>query len=749
MASSIFFNGRTTRIPGSYTEVDVTGLAVIGLTSAGIIACIGEAEGGEPDVVNPISNPGKVGRQYRAGDLLEAGSLLFDPSKDANIPGGAQEVKFVKVNPATQSVGTFDGSAVLSVTATSRDYGLFTTRINIEITNGTNVGKAVTVTLDDIEEVFDDIGGVAVFTALYVGTALGADTMLMDLINGTGVSADFTKDEAGLDGDVTAGSEAEAVQVVSDAGGDTTQTITLYGLDGSGDPQTEVLTLNGTTPVVGTATWQADGVLGVLLSAAAVGTLTIASNPTTGTVIFTVTAATLSMGLALVDNLNMSASILTAVAEAATVKEIVAFGFVGQTATGEKFTLNGTTPVPGTVLWSEITVLALGQLEAARTLTVSGEAFALGTSAYPTVSDMAAFINTLGGWTLAIGPNGGPVEIADMDDNASSTVIGGAKDFFGDNAFIIAKINAESALITFVAGPAFTGPPDNTTAPVFLTGGIEGTTTFTEWQSALDKLRDENVNTIVVLTDDAAVHAAVGSHCVFMGGVGRKERDCILGAAAGETLAQVKTRAVELNTRHARLCIQDMIRFNTGGEREQFPPYMHACIPAGMQAGSAVGESLTFKFTNVLDVLGNDTSYNLFDDGEDLIQSGLWVQEKVQGIGFRNLRNITTYLIDDNLAFTEASVNEAVNNTAFNVRTNLESVVGQKGFAGTINAAVSNVIATLGALVDAGVIVTWRNLTVELDQDVMTVDVEVAPVIPVNFVKTTLHLVTASFAAAA
>ena len=127
------------------------------------------------------------------------------------------------------------------------------------------------------------------------------------------------------------------------------------------------------------------------------------------------------------------------------------------------------------------------------------------------------------------------------------------------------------------------------------------------------------------------------------------------------------------------------------------------------------------------------------------------VHGKVQGVGFRFLRNVTTHLIDNNIAYTEASVNEAVNYAVYNLRTQLEAAVGKKGFAGTVNAALGIAVAVLGQLIDptVNVITAWRNLTVELDVDTLTVDVEIAPVIPVNFVPLRVHLVTSSFSAAA
>jgi hypothetical protein len=131
-----------------------------------------------------------------------------------------------------------------------------------------------------------------------------------------------------------------------------------------------------------------------------------------------------------------------------------------------------------------------------------------------------------------------------------------------------------------------------------------------------------------------------------------------------------------------------------------------------------------------------------------MVQAGLLFLEQVEGVGRRWVRNVTTHLSTDNIAFVEGSVNEAVNFAAFNFRTNMEFAVGKKGFSGTVNGAKGVAINTLGLLVDAGVLVTWRSLSIELVVDVLEVSVEIAPVIPINFVKNTLHLVTVRQAAA-
>ena len=905
------------------------------------MACLGEAQGGSPyngdEPVIAISNPGKINRTFKAGDLREAGQLLFDPSVDEAIPGGAQEVKFVKVNPATRSALTLQNGDGDSTIWSSLDYGIDTTQISIDISDGTVQGKAVTVVFQDDTEVYDDLGGDAVFTLAYAPGADGASSMIAGLDPAAQLDASFTKattglaDDyvgqisgiSGLDGDaLSAIGAGNVAQVLSSSAADTTQSVTVYGINnGTGLPDSEVIPLdgtNGTTPVAGTTTWTT--VHGAVLDAVAVGSVTIEdgttttdlyiitaastttgggmhvfaeaieaanevislvstgasvaqvlvvgvasggaptieavtltgttpvlstvawesisalalglfeaaqattvegllldsgdtlsivsdnagdtqagvvygvdtvgaaqseaftltgvtpvaltstwskvlavtvasaaggsitlSAPTESITLFVLTVGETSQGFVLVENAAVS-GVLSGVLDAVGAHSVLLIGLdQAQVALLEEIETSGTTPVPGTVnTWSGLTGLAVGHVPNARTFTASGKAFDLDTSSYPTVAEVSDFISTLPGWTFTEGSNVRGIAMADLDTTAAATVLSASLEFFGDLLAILDEINQASLLVSVAAAPGATGAPNNTAVPVFLVGGSEGTTTFADWQAALDLLREQFVNTVVVITDDEAVHAAVASHCRYMASVGRKERDAILGAAPQETKSEIKARAVALNTRHCRLLHQDVVRINTSGSREQFPPSYNACIAAGMQAGSPAGTPLTFKFLNALDVVGNDASYTITDDGEELIRAGLMSVEQVPNVGFRYLRNITTYLIDpDNIAYTEASANEAVNVSVFNLRTNLEAMVGRVGSASTVNAAVGIAVSTLGQLMAAGTIVDWRALTITLEADVMTLDVELAPVLPVNFVKSTIHLVTASFSAAA
>lgn len=738
--------------------MDATALAVVGLGAVGIVALVGEARGGSPyngvTPIHRITSPGAVQRTFKSGDLVEAAALAFDPSQDPDIPAGAAELRLVKVNPSTRSTLTLlDGASNDSVVITSIDYGAFTTQINIDVSAGTTTGKKYTVTFGDTVEVFDNVGGTNIWTAQFTDGVNAMTTVTISLDNATGVEGLWTRTESGLDSQITdEGPGDEAVQVVSSAAGDDSQTITIYGLDGSGDPQSEVLSLDGTNAVVGTATWSK--VLGCILSAAATGTVTVASNPTTATTLITLTPATLTRGIYEIDNGAVQAGQVLQVTAvgSATATDVVVFGFAGQTPIGEKFTTSAIgTPVVGTTTgWTDVTVLVLGAADTEFDWTLQGTAFSLGIIGYPTVQDVVDRIDNVAGWDAAIvglpGVSNGTLLISTLDEQTAvdATSLVGVT---GDLAQGVQVLNT-SGLITAAIASGGNAAPTNTASPLYLAGGTEGTTTFADWQAAFDLLRDEFLNTLVPLTSDAAVHAAAVTHAEYMAGVGRKERDLILGAPSDQTLSALQGLAQALNTRHARMPFQDVQRFNTDGQLETFPPYMFAAAIAGAQAGSPVGESLTAKYLKANAVTQN-SSIVLQDDANTLVQSGLWFLEEDSGVGYRCVRNITTHLIDNNLAYIEASVNEAVNVSVYNIRRNLEDAVGRKGFQATINQAVSNVVNTLSQLVDDEILTSWRNLTITLTNDVLEVDVEIAPIIPINFIQTTVHLVSAEFAAAA
>ncbi|RYF49849.1 MAG: hypothetical protein EOO38_07020 [Cytophagaceae bacterium] len=284
-----------------------------------------------------------------------------------------------------------------------------------------------------------------------------------------------------------------------------------------------------------------------------------------------------------------------------------------------------------------------------------------------------------------------------------------------------------------------------------LNGGSEGAATFKDWQNCLNLLKQIRVNTIVPLTQDAAVHSAVDAHCAYMCGLGRSERDAVVGlgpsgGSALPTKQDLINKAQNLSTRNLRCVGQSVTRYNTQGVLTEFGPHFLAVLAAGMQAGGVPGISLTHKTVNCLG-LGNDTSWNTVDDANELILSGILFAELKNGLGFRWVRNVTCYLGSNNSAFSDAGVNNAVNFAVYTVRNALEYAIGRELFSGTGSSLSAIAGRELALLLKQGIIAGYRRPVVVPDPDApdtLLIDLPIAPTQPLNFINLTVHLDTAS-----
>ena len=767
MATTLFFDGRLTSVPGAYSKTDASGLEQIGLGSTGIVAVLGTAEGGRPagqieklDDVIRITRPGTNNNPFRSGDLYEVGDMLWSPARDENIPGGAAQIVAMKVNPAVQGAATLPNVQGDALDLLAKDWGAFTNQINVSIQNGTSKGKLLSIIFEDITETVDDLGADEFFKLTYDKPTNGWDTMAGEVITGGSIVASGTRDVAGLDGDVTPLAAQGNVQVVSSDVGDTTQKVTVYGLDAAGDPVKETLDLDGTTPKVGTQVFGLGDVLGVLVDGVTVGNVLVRDNvgPTT---ILTITAGNTTSGLKPGVTMYVSGGKVTVAGDGATTKDLLLVGTAPSGAVQlEKLLLNGATNVVSTGDWATITAIVLGDVEAGVVVTVSAEAAKANALTQKTLQKAADYFNsravsTVGGFVFDLVTGMTTFLLSNLDVTpATQNILDPANpSFYADLWAMKNWINSNSQLFSaeFSTG-ASGGAVTNTASPVFLTGGSEGVAQYSDWLTALNALKKVRVDTVVPLTNDPAVHAQVQAHCAYMGGAGKSERDGVVGIAdevTGDLLTKstVKSRIVDLNSRHLRATAQAIERYNVAGERTEFGPQFEAAIVAGMQAGSPIGEPTTFKYANALSVRQH-SSWNPVDDAEEMINAGLWFLEELDGVGKRNARNVTTHLTSNNIAYVEASVNEAANVASYNFRTNMEFAVGRRGFAGTINAAKGVALDSLGLLVDETVLVKYRSLDISLAVDVLAVSVEMAPVIGINFVPITIHLVTVQQTAA-
>lgn len=843
-ATSIFFNGRVISVPGSYSQVDASGLETVGLGAAGIVAVLGTAEGGKP--VSAISevqdfvrfnSPEKMRLAYRKGQLREVADMLFAPAKDPDILAGAQEVVAMKVNPATQSTTTLLAGASEVMTLTSIDYGAFTAQINVEVQTGSSKGKSLTIKLEGRTETVDNLGGDAVATLQYDGGTYGYNTAVAKVNDAGDITVTATRSGAGKSGEIVGvtnnavefagsnqtGSSASLAVVsgtvtatgltgmtanhvgrsitisgASNAGNNGTFTIasfvsatsvtwvnlnavnegagftwtvsdaglkvTLYGIAGGLAAQ-ETLTHAGATTVTSTTVWDADGLLAVSVSQSPVAGSIVFKNSPGGSTVATVAVGQVGRGGLICENAFVDSASVDLKLSAAGTPVVALFG---KNAAGavvkELVTMSGPSTVTSVAsTYAELTMIAVGNVAGGTTLTATVRAAKTTNAVQSTLLKVKSYFDsktklvsstTLKGFifTLLTGQTSLAPSNLDIIAGTGLNIMAPATgNLTADLYAMAAWINQNSQLVTAVVPANAPAVPDNTPAPVFLAGGTEGVALFSHYQQALNLLKKVRVNSVVDLSGDPAVAAALDAHCAYMGGIGRSERDGFVGLLNNAqtdvpSKTEIKSQIVDLNSRHIRATGQAITRYNTSGEKEEFASPFLGAILAGAQAGSPVGTSLTFKYMNVLS-FRQHSSWNPTDDAEEMIQSGLCFLENKEGVGRRVMRNVTTFLASSNIAFVEGSVNNAVNYAVYNFRTAMEFAVGKRGFAGTLAAARGVAVGTLGLLVDNTVITSYRSLSIELVVDVMDVSVEIAPVIPINFVRTTVHLVTVAQAA--
>jgi len=760
MATAIFFNGRRLNIPQAVSKIDASALASVSPAAAGIVAYLGTAEGGAPLTVDEsladATRPGTVSTRYRSGNLRTAGLFGFEPTADQAIPGGAQTEILVKVNPSTQSgVSLADGNALDALDVTSRDWGLFTNQISIEVAAGTTVGKKYTVVFEDQVEVFDDVGGVSVMDLTYVPGASGYGTALAT-VSAASLTVAATKAVTGLSAQRTTAMPAPGVvQVASSNAGDTTQTLTVYGLTAGNAYVSEVLTLNGTTVVVGAVAF--GKVLAARLSAVAVGTVTASDNPVTVS-LFVLTPGQLTRGL--LDTTNTpAAGVATVSVDVNSATHFVALGTnAAGTAVSQVINLAAAAvPVVGTTQFGALTTLLLGDVPGARTVTVAINAVVTLHTEFSTVQRAVDRLNALAGFTANSNvSNPTTFLMVDLDYHQAAarpavSVLSVVADLYAD--LMAPVLNSVSQYVQFARATGGKLPPANTVAPVYLTGGGEGVTTINEWAAALKLLEKRRYNIIVPLTEDPAVHNLVLTHLIAKNGRLKSEAFGIVGIGTalgrGETRTNIQAQIQALNSRHVCAVSQEINKFSPAeGVATWYPPFMLAAMAAGMKAGAQIAEPLTRKTILVSDIR-QDASWTIEDDASALIDRGLMMLEKVDGVGVRWIRSITTHLADDNLVFTEMSSNESLITFVYRFRTALELKIGQRGLGKSAGSIKSLALGVADAMVAEEIIVAFRSLTVDQIGDVFPVSIEIATVNPINFIPITVHLAPLTTSSAA
>lgn len=290
----------------------------------------------------------------------------------------------------------------------------------------------------------------------------------------------------------------------------------------------------------------------------------------------------------------------------------------------------------------------------------------------------------------------------------------------------------------------------------YLAGGSDGSVTNTEWSNAFTVLQGEDVQWVTPVSSDAAIHAMADTHCAYMSNIVGKERRAICGSALATSDDAALTAAKALNSDRTSLAHVGIYDYDAAGKLVLYAPYITAATIAGAFAGSNPGTPLTNK---AIKCRGLERKLRNPTDTDKLIEGGVLCVEETPK-GYKVVKSITTWLVNDNYNRVEVSCGVAVDFTVRNLREALDALRGGKGSPQILGDAVSIADSVLrelsrpepagpGVLVGDKVSPPFKNITARLEGDVLRVECQISPVIPVNYIPIVVHAVPYSGSAAA
>lgn len=282
----------------------------------------------------------------------------------------------------------------------------------------------------------------------------------------------------------------------------------------------------------------------------------------------------------------------------------------------------------------------------------------------------------------------------------------------------------------------------------YLAAGTDGMVTMNEWQAAYDALQSVDAQWVVPISPMPAIHAMNDSHCSYMSNIARMERRGIVGGNIGTTDLQAIAAAKALNSDRTSYTHLGFYDYDTNGKLTLYPPYIMAGLLAGMFSGVNPGTALTNKS---IKIRGIERNLRNPTDTDILINGGVLCVENTKK-GYKVVKSITTWLVNNNYNRVEVSVGVACDFTSRAVRDAVDDLRGAKGSPSLLADAISRVETALRQLavpepMGPGVLVgdklnpPYKNITAALSGDVLRIEYQASPVIPANYILLVMHAV--------
>ena len=538
----------------------------------------------------------------------------------------------------------------------------------------------------------------------------------------------------------------KVLNIVSDNASDTAA-VTITGLNEAGDQVVETLNLNGTTQVNGAKKFH--DIVSIKTGAILAGaTVTVKESATTlrtlnnggGSPEELEAGLSHEAGLYLWTNIPVDG--VVNVACAAQPGDLI---IRGRNAAGsqvaERISVGAGAASNTATAWASIDQVELGGQAHTGSTTISGEMVNIANTQTLEQAE-AALVNT--GVFTSTSFNDARL-VGDLDIVTASNIKAVVANLTTGLADFIEAINDNSALCTAAKSANGTGLPA-LGGPLSFAGGTSGTSLTSHYTAALQALQGENCNIIVPLSTSDAVHALVRDHCKKAATEFFNERNAYVGLDPTKTIAEIYSATAAINNEYVSATAQSIDLFDENGTRRTYSPVALACVAAGMQASSEIGTPLTYKYLNALSV--TSSAFDPALDGEAVLQRGLMICRRYEGLGTRWVRSITTYQKKSNRIFTEMSATESTSACLRDLRQAIEpQLIGQPTSIISADVVRGLVDSRLTIQQNSAIIASFSDVTVTISGDLVTVSFKLAPSEPTNFVLLTAHIQTVSTSA--
>jgi hypothetical protein len=402
-----------------------------------------------------------------------------------------------------------------------------------------------------------------------------------------------------------------------------------------------------------------------------------------------------------------------------------------------------------------ITPTAAGHILSTTCTGATPDNLAIDLNVYTTIQAIIDAIAATGKYTVtAITKSPKADQGMQLDGVTAQDIKTGAYTVKADLQAIVDRLDERSAYVNPSRIADATAVPTNV-GWTYLTGGTDGTTTNSDWQAAFDLLKSVNMNLIVPLTSAAAIHAMGDAHCTYMSGpIGKSERRQFVGGALqswaseisrGTAIAAIKSAIALLNSDRTVHVGLGSKQYDPDGNSKLYPAYITACMYAGIAGGASPVIPLTRKYLNCigLEVELRNTEINELLEAHCAVP----IPDLVQEAGYVVSRQLTTWAQDADLYRVEFSVGRGADYVAKEVRNRHELIIGQPGTPGVDTTIINTTNAVLEAALRDGIITEYDPKATALRADgvVRYIDYSAKPVLPINWIFSTYHLLPTKF----